>query len=386
MVCIGSRMRTGGCPCTCGRLILCASPFSVCPDRSLYHQLLLEVYRHVVDVDGIYGALHSRELMDDVGSDLLVAEHEGKFETAMQIYDSIFQRTYQDSRERDRTSAAVNILPPAIGGGIGDARISLSAAHTGLVRSLQQLGCTHLVDRYMHDLSDTDPTAYGAIADVHYEAAWRTANWDLQTQTIVQPMASTDGSAGAGLQTSLFHGLRSLHGLTVQHRNLSSFTSALTDARSRLVQKIACAGPETPEHVFPSIVHLQLLADMEKAWDIMDCAANTTDDMETDDSPHSSSSATASSRFASFERVGRDRLFLLFNDFDMVEPILALRGVILQLARQPAVLATHLRFVAAFARQSNRSGHRKDRKGASASHRLRQARLCTHACCYVFFL
>lgn len=39
-----------------------------------------------------------------------------------------------------------------------------------------------------------------------------------------------------------------------------------------------------------------------------------------------------------------------------VEPILALRGVVLQIAQQPDLLAANLRSVAAFARESRRSG------------------------------
>ena len=92
------------------------------------------------------------------------------------------------------------------------------------------------------------------------------------------------------------------------------------------------------------------------------------DAMDLSDSSSSSSAAgSLDGRFVSFERLGRDRLCLLASDFDQIEPILALRGVILQLAHQPAVLATHLRFVAAFARQSSRRvvGAHAIREGAS---------------------
>ena len=317
-----------------------------------YHRLLIEVYRNVSDVDGIYGALHSRELLDDATAELIISEHEGKYDETMQVYDSMFQQAHK--RSNGGISAA-----PAVGvaGRHPDCSSSVPVeTHAGLVRSLQRLGCSHLVDRYMSDLSGNDPMAYGSISDAHYEAAWRTANWDLPTQSLptVPSAAALGGNVESGLHTSLFSGLRALHGLASHHKNLSSFEGSVTAARARLVQELARAHPETAQRVFPAIVHLQLLADMEKAWSIIDQPMRAEDAMDMSDSGAPSSALDISPRFAQFERFGRDRLFLLFNDFDMVEPILALHGVILEIAKQPSVLASHLRFAAAFARQSDR--------------------------------
>lgn len=312
------------------------------------------MYRHVDDVDGIYGALHSRELVDEMSSELIIAEHEGKFDTTMQIYDSIFQQGHRQTKSHaESLLGSPGMTSPA--GSYDLSRPSRVSAHSGLVHSLQQLGCSHLVDRYMHDLNSSDPSSYMAIADAHYEAAWRTSNWDLHSQSLMQSESSSLAVGGSGLHTSLFHSLRSIHDLTQHHKNVYSFDAAIIQARTRIAREVSSATPETTKHVFPAIVHLQLLADMEKAWKIIDRTAAAGDQMEIDMvDNHSSGSSDSSSSFASFERRGRDRLCLVLNDFDMVEPIMALRGVILQLACEPSILASHLRFIAAVARQSNR--------------------------------
>jgi hypothetical protein len=104
-----------------------------------------------------------------------------------------------------------------------------------------------------------------------------------------------------------------------------------------------------------------LLADVQRAWNILDTSASSAAHANAMDLSHDGTvsaahiaPATSEARFEQYERLGRERLFLLASVFDQVEPLLALRGVILQLATQPKVLASHLRFVASFARQSSR--------------------------------
>jgi hypothetical protein len=66
------------------------------------------------------------------------------------------------------------------------------------------------------------------------------------------------------------------------------------------------------------------------------------------------SSLSSSSDFHLFQELWSSRLSLLPNCFDLIEPVMALRTVLLQLAGQWDLLANHLRSLASFARESNR--------------------------------
>ena len=48
----------------------------------------------------------------------------------------------------------------------------------GLLRSLQHLGMRHVMDAYLQGL---DADAASVVRDYQYEAAWQSANWNLDT-------------------------------------------------------------------------------------------------------------------------------------------------------------------------------------------------------------
>lgn len=100
-------------------------------------QLLLEVYSSINEPDGIYAVARGHSMM----SQLKLYEHEGSWDKALAGYDMLCHR------KASQHGQAVSSPSPPYTAAQDRAGASVSGQQ-GLLTSLQQLGCRHLIEAY----------------------------------------------------------------------------------------------------------------------------------------------------------------------------------------------------------------------------------------------
>ncbi|URE12214.1 FATC domain [Musa troglodytarum] len=231
-----------------------------CPDFSQLEllpphiDLLMAAYTQINEPDSIYGIIQSNQLT----SQIITFEHEGNWSKALEYYDLLVR------------SASIGPGKHSV-----DDTLSYSQAtegrscwksYKGLMRSLQKTGCTHVLDVYCQGLTISNGCLQHdtEFADMQYEAAWRSGNWDF---SLVSGDASTPYStqfASSGQFNEKLHScLRALY-----EGNASEFHGKLIDSKKELVLSIASASRESTEYIHSTIVKLQILDHLGVAWDI----------------------------------------------------------------------------------------------------------------------
>jgi hypothetical protein len=316
-------------------------------DSQLFRELLMWCYSCMNDNDSLQGILtHATSLSQSISADVLLAEHENKFNKSLQIYDSLLQFQHHNT---NKISSNVSSLVKQFQ---GDSLIhNRFALQNGLINSLQKLGCSYILNNYCKQLLVENNKEYtAAIKESHLEAAWRVAKWDL-TAPIND---NTDWiNTESGIQCSIFNSFKGLNDLIICRSDAepAAFHTAIHSGQVTLLSTLSNAGPESINSIFPAIVHSQLLADIQQVYSTIQSSANTSNPQT--NFAKMNSDSNYSTLLNTFEQSGRARLMLLSNNFDLVEPILAMRGVLFGCCQSSSLLARHLRFLSSFARVSN---------------------------------
>ncbi|KAJ8476072.1 hypothetical protein OPV22_019799 [Ensete ventricosum] len=228
-----------------------------CPDFSQLEllpphiDLLMAAYTQINEPDSIYGIIQSNQLT----SQIITFEHEGNWSKALEYYDLLVR------------SASIGPGKHSVDDSSSQATEgSCWKSYKGLMRSLQKTGCTHVLDVYCQGLTISNGCLQHdtEFADMQYEAAWRSGNWDF---SLVSGDASTPYStqfASHGQFNENLHScLRALY-----EGNASEFHGKLIDSKKELVLSIASASRESTEYIHSTIVKLQILDHLGVAWDI----------------------------------------------------------------------------------------------------------------------
>lgn len=118
-----------------------------------------------------------------MSSQIITFEHEGNWGKALEYYDLQVRSDVSRSEDGsflslppDHTQAA---YPSSIFTKVD--QIRQWKPYKGLIRSLQQIGCTHLLDLYCQGLTSRNDQLQHDLefAELQYEAAWRAGNWDF---------------------------------------------------------------------------------------------------------------------------------------------------------------------------------------------------------------
>jgi hypothetical protein len=124
---------------------------------------------------------------------------------------------------------------------------------------------------------------------------------------------------------SAYLSLRSLH-----HGDEGSFMNTLKQARIDVVKNIGLLSIESTKSVYPALVKLQFFNEIDNAWKEKVIKKGKTS-QETQDLYEGNA--------------------LLKNNFELFEPVLALRGVLLQILEKSQHLPSHLLSVTRLARK-----------------------------------
>jgi len=259
-------------------------------------QILLQAQSEISEPDGLYGLLHSNSL----DLQLHVSEEEGHWY---------------------RSLAGHDLLRSDIGDGG-----KVQSSNIAMLKALRQLGCLHLLRNYSKSLTDEE-LCVPELKDVQYEAAWRAGQWTL-------PMAlmRTQNSGAPKFNQNLHSSLRAL-----ERGDGDSASYEANRSRAELLKQLISDGTESADAMNVAIMRMRMLDDVSTA-------------------------AKLWRHFGSEHKARRDNaiqsLKICWNarrvddmPFKLIEPSLAIQGVILRLAALHENFAQHMTRTSILARK-----------------------------------
>ncbi|CAH3032263.1 unnamed protein product [Porites lobata] len=208
------------------------------------------------------------------------------------------------------------------------------SSQTGLLQAMKNFGLDHVMRVYLKGLPSEDPQATDEVAELQYESAWQNCVWDLDTRI--------GSDEPQGFHQALYGSLCAL-----QEEEWELFQYRVDNSKLQIMDEVAHVSLESVRSVYPALTRLQCVVELES----FGFAINGKD--------------------ASMVEMWNERFPLPDNDFEFLEPLLALRTSmlqtlvklrqdkvnspegILQLARAYKDLATHLEMQAKVARRAN---------------------------------
>ncbi|KAL9265361.1 Serine/threonine-protein kinase ATM-like protein [Drosera capensis] len=242
-------------------LTLGTPDFSHREKMPLHIELLLSAVTQINEPDSLYGIIQSHKL----SSQIITFEHEGNWSKALECYDLLVQsdggsNCLGSSLVEDSTTSG-----PSSFSEIEDDR-KHKKPFKGLIKSLQQIGCSHILDLYCHGLvSRNDEFRHDVeFAELQYEAAWRAGNWNFSLiSTGADALISSSDDKMGHFNENLHKCLRAL-----KEGDLSEFYGRLNDSKQELLLSISHASEESTGYIYSSIVKLQTLDHLSTAWDL----------------------------------------------------------------------------------------------------------------------
>ena len=284
-----------------------------------YLTLLLEAQSKLSEPDGLYGLLRSNSLE----LQLHLSEHEGHWDRALAGYDLL-----QSDVENN------------MNGGMASSRVPM-------LNALRQLGCLHLLRAYSKALSD-DELAAPELKDVQYEAAWRAGQW-----TLPAAVTRTQNSGVVDFNQNLHSSLRAL-----ERGDVGCAIYETNRCRAQLLQNVISGAAESADAMNITIMRMRMLDDVTDAAKLWrHFMGNNIDAMQT---------ATKSLSDSWQMRHVKD------GPFKLIEPSLALQGVLLRLAGLSENFAQHTTRTSILARKA---GHITEGVQAIRALRIMASRL-----------
>ncbi|ERN06689.1 hypothetical protein AMTR_s00058p00205060 [Amborella trichopoda] len=203
-------------------------------------------------------------------SQITTYEHEGNWNKALEHYD-LLVRTKQINR-RDGES---EILATDNYQGVSQVKSSQFTSdsgcwnsYKGLMRSLQQTGCTHVLDVYCQGLTAQNGHLLqdAEFTELQYEAAWRAGNWDFSSLSV----RANSALAGHNVFYKHNHFNENLHSClrALKEGDASEFQLKLKETKQDLVFLISYSSKESTEHIYSTILKLQILDHLGQAWNL----------------------------------------------------------------------------------------------------------------------
>lgn len=116
-------------------------------------------------------------------SQIITFEHEGNWGKALEYYDLQVQSGVLLQKDGSSRSLSLEQTGPANSSSFASEvdDIRQSKPYKGLIRSLQQIGCTHVLDMYCQGLTTSKEELRHdrEFTELQYESAWRAGNWDF---------------------------------------------------------------------------------------------------------------------------------------------------------------------------------------------------------------
>ncbi|XP_059644264.1 serine/threonine-protein kinase ATM [Cornus florida] len=227
-------------------------------------EILVSAVTQINEPDSLYGIIQSHKLT----SQIITFEHEGNWSKALEYYDlqarsdavvQVEGCSKKFSPEHSQTTGSLSIYN-------SEDKIKQRKPYKGLIRSLQQIGCTHLLDLYCEGLTSRKDRLEHDLefTELQYEAAWRAGNWDFSSLYVeANSCASSQNIRSDHFNENLHSCLRAL-----QEGDFNEFHTKLRDSKQELVLSIYHASKESTEYIYSTIVKLQVFYHLGMAWDL----------------------------------------------------------------------------------------------------------------------
>ncbi|KAL7139007.1 hypothetical protein ABFS83_09G021400 [Erythranthe nasuta] len=225
-------------------------------------EILVSAVTQMNEPDSLYGIIQSHKLT----SQIITFEHEGNWSKALEYYDlqvrsepivqisgSSYSST-KNSEQAEDTSFSKT-----------EHGMIQKKPYKGLIRSLQQIGCTHVLDVYCQGLSSQKGRFQHDLefTDLQYEAAWRAGNWDFCPLYYGADAQVSYKCDGHNFNENLHSCLRAL-----QEGEFDEFHTTLKDSKQALLMSICHSSKESTECIYSTIVKLQIFHHLGMAWDL----------------------------------------------------------------------------------------------------------------------
>lgn len=315
-------------------------------------EILLSAVTQINEPDSLYGIIQSHKLT----SQIITFEHEGNWSKALEYYDLQIR---SDPVAQGNSYSPENVLHSY--GSVEDQMIE-KKPYKGLIRSLQQIGCTHLLDVYCQGLTSQkgrfqhDPE----FTELQYETAWRSGNWDFSLLYGESNVPSIQ-QGGDHFNENLHSCLRAL-----KEGVFYEFQIKLKDSKQELLLSICHASEESTKYIYQAIVKLQILYHLGMAWDSRWPSSCRMMDSLKMPKASSKPALLSSAQLACLDMDWKRTLKQAQLHMNLLEPFVAFRRVLLQILNCQNYTVQHLLESAATLRKVSRFS-----QAASALHEFK---------------
>ncbi|XP_008453086.1 serine/threonine-protein kinase ATM isoform X2 [Cucumis melo] len=332
-----------------GCLSLGTPDFSYVETMPRHIEILVSAVTQINEPDSLYGIIRSHKL----SSQIITFEHEGNWSKALEYYDlrvrsdslvqedGVVKNIYMDKQPQRHQS--ISTLEDASGHW---------KPYKGVIRSLQKIGCSHVLDLYCQGLTFRDDHVQHDLEfmELQYEAAWRAGNWDFSL------LYAGPDSGSTSYQTKNIHFNENLHSClrALQEGDFDEFYRKFKDSKRELVWSITHASEESTEYIYSTIIKLQIFYHLGLAWGLRWA-----------DYEYSTFFNGNPKVLSDHVIPTMDQLSLLNSDWscilkstqlhmDLLEPFIAFRRVLLQVLRSKECMVQHLLQSASTLRKGSR--------------------------------
>ncbi|KAF5476799.1 hypothetical protein F2P56_003496 [Juglans regia] len=247
-----------------GNLTLGNPDFSHIEVLPLHIGILLSAVTQINEPDSLYGIVQSHKLL----SQIITFEHKGNWSKALEYYDLQVRSDASVKMDGGARYLSLEQIQPAdhLSGFRLEDEITNRNPYIGLIRSLQQVGCMHVLDLYCQGLTSRNSQFQHdqEFTELQYEAAWRAGNWDFSLLYV------GTNSPSSSQQIKSDHFNENLHSClrALQEGDFDEFHTKLKDAKQELVLSVSRASEESTEYIYSTIVKLQIFYHLGIAWDL----------------------------------------------------------------------------------------------------------------------
>ncbi|KAM3703878.1 hypothetical protein ACJW31_04G131600 [Castanea mollissima] len=245
-------------------LILGSPDFSHNEMLPLHVEILVSAVTQINEPDSLYGIIQSHKLI----SQIITFEHEGNWSKALEYYD--LQVRSDASLQMDGSSRYLSLEETQPTNHLSVSKLEDEMTHRkpykGLIRSLQQIGCMHVLDLYCQGLTSRKGQCQHDLefSELQYEAAWRSGNWDFSLLDV----GANSPSSSRHIRSDHFN--ENLHGClrALQEGDFDEFHRKLKDSKQELVLSVSRASEESTEYIYSTIIKLQIFYHLGMSWDL----------------------------------------------------------------------------------------------------------------------
>ncbi|KAF6155451.1 hypothetical protein GIB67_019977, partial [Kingdonia uniflora] len=228
-------------------------------------EILISAVTQINDPDSLYGIIRS----DKLTSQIITFEHERNWSKALEYYD--LQVRSEGWMQPDQGARQASI---------SNDQVTRRTYYKGLMRSLQQTGCTHVLDLYCQGLTSQKGHFQhdSEFTELQYEAAWRAGNWDFSLLHVEVASSHSRGYSKSSHFNENLH--RNRQKMVYNKKGMGKFKHVLFSKLSlknskvkvlkhkEIVFSIYQASKESTKYIHSSIIKLQILDHLGMAWDL----------------------------------------------------------------------------------------------------------------------